>query len=132
MPDPLEGGPGLDVGGFLIGFDDHLILGEGLAIQDQGHEVIGVQWALAEIAQFPGAGLDEAAGAGRGAQSEDRGDRLGTLSVGAAAQAPHNLEEQLPIDLMGLLETLVGAEGDLPILYPVPQPPVENGHLLIG
>jgi hypothetical protein len=42
--------------------DDHLILGEGLPVQEQSYEVIGFQAALAELLQLAGAGLDEAPG----------------------------------------------------------------------
>ena len=93
--------------------DDHLVLGEGLPIQQEGDKVIGFQPTLAELLELPGTGPEEAPGNGRGAQAEDRGDRLGALSIGSAAQAPQDLEEQLPIGLMGLLQLLVGAEGDL-------------------
>ena len=40
--------------------------------------------------------------------------------------------EDSRISLLGLLEALVGPKGDLPILDAIPQPPVIDGHLLIG
>ncbi len=91
----------------------HLVLGEGLPIEEQGHEIVPLQPALAELLQLLGTGPDEPAGDGGRTQTEDLRDERGGRGVVPVTEPVEDLEEEPGIGRVGDLQPVVDRQGDL-------------------
>jgi hypothetical protein len=111
---------------------DHRVRGEGLAVEEQGHEVIPVEASFLEGLELLRARPDEAAGHGRGAEPERFGHHLGTGRVVPAAQAGEDLAEEAGVGVPGRLELLVAPQGELLAPRPIADPLDGHRYLLVG
>ena len=78
--------------------DDHRRLGERLAVQHEGHNVLPGEVPLLEFAEFRRAGLNERAGHRRPRQADRPGNRLGGRRVVAARDPIQHAPQQQVID----------------------------------
>lgn len=111
--------------------EDHRILGEGLPIEGQRDELVGLQVPFQESLELFGAHPQEGPGDAGGAQAEDLRARLSRRVV-AAAQAQEGLPEEASITCPGRLNLLVGGEGGLLVGGGIPERRAGNGELLVG
>ena len=111
---------------------DHRVLGEGLPVQQDRHQVIALQPAVLQFSQLAGTGADEAPRDRRGAQPKRLGDRFGAPFVLPRREAAQDLVEQARVHRPRLLELRVGLQGHFLIPQPVAHPRHRNRDLLIG
>ena len=81
------------------------MIGERLAVQDDGHHVLIGQVSLVELAQLRGTGLDERPGHGRPRQPDRPGNRLGCGLVVAARNPIEHPRQQPVVDRALAMQT---------------------------
>jgi hypothetical protein len=108
-----------------------LVLGAGLAVEEQCHELVAVEAALLRLLELLGAGLDKPTGDGGGAEPEGLRNRLGAGLVVLTAQAQQDPPEQAYIGGPRRLELLVRGQGDLRVAREISDPLVGDGGLLL-
>ena len=93
--------------------DDHRRLGERLAVQHEGHNVLPGEVPLLEFAEFRRAGLNERAGHRRPRQADRPGNRLGGRRVVAARDPIQHAPQQQVIDGAIAMQRLVRPQWNL-------------------